>query len=312
MGYPRIALTVILVAAGSARADGVVDAVVRRFADSNFEFLRAQSNAPFFPLAWATVTGYEEGAFSAPDGNLTTAKFQQSSIAEGFFLPLPAGKRDAFVVGEWASKTRFDLKGSGAKDLDVFSVSVPVGWIRQSSPAWQLAAFVAPLGHTTHEDGWYWETLGGIFARHTTSDRLAWVFGAYFDVAPLEDFYTPYLGATYVVDERWTLNAIMPWPSVIYAPGKDVFFRLGVAPSGTSWSVEPGVVRPRMNFSAWNLGLAVERRLTAGFWLGFEAGISGIRGLSIVGGDFQPLETKLDRTGFALITVNFRPDGPVR
>ena len=33
-------------------------------------------------------------------------------------------------------------------------------------------------------------TLGGIFARRTKGERVAWIFGAYFDVAPLEDFYT--------------------------------------------------------------------------------------------------------------------------
>jgi hypothetical protein len=81
---------------------------------------------------------------------------------------------------------------------------LPLGWIRQSTSDWQLAAFVAPLGHKTHQDSWYWETLGGVFARYMSSDRVAWIFGAYADVSPLEEFYTPYLGAILTIeDSNW-------------------------------------------------------------------------------------------------------------
>lgn len=59
--------------------------------------------------------------------------------------------------------------------------------------------------------------------------------------------------------------------------------------------------------SAWNFGIAIERRAYKYFWLGFEVGVSGIRGLSLVDNDWQGLETKLDNTGFVLATVNFRP-----
>ena len=188
------------------------------------------------------------------------------------------------VIGEWMSRTTFDLQDAATEDLEVFSVAVPIGWIRQAAPSWQVAAFVAPLGHTTPEDDWYWETLGGVFARHTTSDRTAWIFGAYFDVAPLEDFYTPYLGATFVLNERWTINAVMPWPAVTYAPSTDWSFRLGVTPSGASWSIEPGARQPRMSLSSWNFGLAIERRLHKSIWVAGEIGVSALRGLSIVGG----------------------------
>ncbi len=38
-----------MLAAAAAQAEGLVDSVVRRFAQSDFEFMRAQSNAPFLP-----------------------------------------------------------------------------------------------------------------------------------------------------------------------------------------------------------------------------------------------------------------------
>ena len=291
----------------TVNAEGLVDTLVRRFAQSDFEFVRAQSNAPFPPLAALTVTGYQETQLRSPDVSLPPTTAQQTSVSQYALVPIPVTTRDAVAVGEWVSWTRFDLDNAARDTLEVLSVSLPVGWIRQASPDWQYAAFVAPLGHRTPDDDWYWETLGGVFARNVRGDRFAWVIGAYFDVSPLEDFYTPYLGATYIIDERWTLNAIMPWPSITYAPSSRTMFRLGVTPSGASWSVEPGDRRPRMNLSTWNFGLSVEHRLRNNLWIGFEAGVSGLRGLSIVGNDFEPLETRLDNTGFALLTLNLRP-----
>jgi hypothetical protein len=301
------ALLVLLSSHGVSRAENLIDNLVRRFTESEFEFARAKSDVPFVPVAWITGSGYQEGEFVRPDGSAGDVTYRESSLTEGAFLPLPLGRRDAVVVGEWLSTTKFDLNNAPARDLKVFSVAVPVGWMRQASPDWQLAAFVAPLGSTSRDDGWYWETLGGAFARYTQNDRLAWIFGAYFDLAPLEDFYTPYLGATYTFNEHWTISAVLPWPGVSYAPNPATFFRLGVMPSGASWSAEPGVRRPRVSLSAWNLGLGAEHRIVGNLWLGVEAGVSGIRGLSIVGGEFQSLETHLSNTAYALITINLRP-----
>jgi hypothetical protein len=45
-------------------------------------------------------------------------------------------------------------------------------------------------------------------------------------------------------------------------------------------------------------------------WLGLEVGTSGIRGLSVNGNDFQSLDTKLDNTGFASLTISFRLASP--
>jgi hypothetical protein len=294
----------------SARAEGLVESLVRRFAQSEFEFMRAQSNAPFLPLAWATLTGYDEGTFTRPDGGETAVTFRQTSISQGAFVPIPLGKRDALVAGEWLSLTHFDLDNSAVGELDVISAAVPAGWIRQSTPDWQVAAFIAPLGHKTHEDSWYWETLGGVFARYVRNDRTAWIFGAYVDLAPLEDFYTPYLGATFILNERWTISAVMPWPAVTYAPSPDTLFRLGVVPSGASWSIEPGEQRPRMSLSAWDFGLSAQRRIYRNLWFGVEVGVSGLRGLTMVGGDWQAPDTRLDNTGFALLTLNLRPGSP--
>jgi hypothetical protein len=290
----------------STRAEGIVDALTRRFAQSDFQFLRAQSNAPFVPLAWVDTEGYHESELERPDGTNSGVTFKQASIEEGLLVPVAFTKRDAFVVGEWVSWTHMDLQHAARKDLDILSVAIPIGWIQQSTPDWQLAAFVAPLGHKTHEDSWYWETLGGVFGRHLSSDRFAWIVGVYFDVSPLEDFYIPYLGATYVINERWTLNAVLPWPCVTYAPTSSTFFRFGVSPSGASWSAQPGEREPRVSLSAWNIGLGAEHRIYGNMWLGGEVGASALRGMTLQGTQWQNPETKLDGTGYVSLTLNWR------
>jgi hypothetical protein len=292
-----------------AAAEGFVSTLVKRFAESDFVFTRGRSNAPLPPLGWIAVTDYQQTEFTNPDGSASGISAEQSTLSISALVPIPVTKRDALVIGAWTESAHFDLENARVDALDVLSVSVPIGWARQLDSDWQLGAFVAPLGHRTSEDDWYWETLGGVFARYVHDERFAWVFGVYFDVAPLEDLYLPYLGATFLLDERWTINAILPWPSITYAPSTKTLFRLGVSPSGTSWSVQPGALEPRVNFSAWNFGAAFEKRLWKNVWFGVEAGVSGLRGLSFAGDAWQDLETDLGHTGYAMISVNLRPGG---
>jgi hypothetical protein len=304
-----LAAVLLLATAANVRADGLVDSLVERFSMSEIQVLRAQNNAPFLPLAWATASGYSKAQLKRSDGSGTDMTVDQSALSEGAFLPIPIGTHDALIIGEWASKTRLRFEGPFSDQRDVTSLAIPVGWARQTQGQWQLAAFVSPLGHYS-ENTWCWETLGGVFGRQIRSDRFAWILGAYFDVSPVEDFYTPYLGATWILNERWTISAVFPWPGVSYAPTSDMYFRLGVSPSGASWSVDAENKHPRMSLSAWNLGISVQKRIAGKVWIGAEAGYSGFSGLSFVGGDWQGLQTNLSGTGYGLVTLNFRPQTP--
>jgi hypothetical protein len=310
-GKAAVLLLAALVAP-SAFADGLMDALVTRFAQSDFVFPRVNSDVPFVPLAWASTSYYNDATFTQPASNSTTdVGYRQSSFTEAAIVPVPVGRRDALVVGEWVNVTQFRLL-SGDRNLNVTSVSLPVGWARQVQHDWQVAAFVAPLGHTSAGDGWYWETLAGAFARYTRNERLAWIFGAYMDKAPLESFYTPYVGATWVLNQHWSLGLVLPWPGINYSPNPDAMFRLGIAPSSASWSVEganeqTGGTHPRINFDSYNLGLDAEHRVYRNFWVGIEAGWSGLRGLTVVGGQYESLSTRMSGTAYVLLTVNFRP-----
>ena len=95
-------------------------------------------------------------------------------------------------------------------------------------------------------------------------------------------------------------------------------FRLGMAPSGASWSIEDpnvnsGGTHPRLDLDAYDLGLDAERRAYGNFWVALEAGWSGLRGLALVGGQYEAPAAHLNGTGYLMLSVKFRPASvPVR
>lgn len=286
---------------------GTVDDWIRSFAESEIIFQRSTSNAPFLPLAFANGSFYNDAEVRRP--NAEPLSFDQTMVSQGAVLPLLASPRDALFIGEWIGWSHFDARDSGFKSFGVLSVGVPIGWLRQIDDSWQAAAFAMPLGHKADlgNSSWSWQTMGGVFARYVQSDRLWWAFGFYMDVGPGEDTYLPYLGASWQLNDQWTLSAILPWPALLYAPTKDTLFRFGAAPSGASWSLRPNDERVSFILDSWDLGLAAERRVQGNFWLMIEAGVGGLRGLRITGGELRDPEFGIGRSPYVSIGINYRP-----
>jgi hypothetical protein len=69
-------------------------------------------------------------------GNSAPVESQQISISQAALVPIPIGRRDALVVGEWIGWTKFDLEES-SREVEVLSVAVPLGWARQVKSGWQ-------------------------------------------------------------------------------------------------------------------------------------------------------------------------------
>ena len=166
-----------------------------------------------------------------------------------------------------------------------------------------------PLGHDSdlNESGWNWQTLGGGFARWEQRDDLWWAFGLYFDVGGEDDFVIPYLGASWEINQRWTVSAVMPWPAVLYAPTPDWLFRLGVSPSGASWSIEPEDGEAYVNIDSWDFGLGVERRFFRHFWAGIEAGWGGFRGLRLSDDGADSIDLDVGSSGYVNVSLTVRP-----
>lgn len=278
------------------------------FASSDFSFRRGTSNVPFPPLMWADYSRYG-GTTVRNEGGDVPGGYDQATFTQGAIAPWTIGSRDLLAAGEWISFTRLTGKSESPAGLDVLSVAVPLGWARQATPEWQLAAFVAPLGHrvTSHSAPWYWETMGGFFARYAPQGRWSWIFGAFADVSGEEQFYVPYAGAGFQVDERWTLSLILPWPALLYAPTPDWLLRLGVEPAGTSWALDGHRGTIAIDMDAWNVGLAVERRAWGNLWLRAEAGLSGFRGFGFVGSDWQGPNSGSGTSPYLSLGIGFRP-----
>lgn len=285
-------------------------AQIAAFENSEFIFQRANTNVPFTPLAYLAGNRYDSAKVER-SGRGDALEYNLDSVSQGAGIPWLVGERDAIVVGEYLSHARFELHGADTDSFEVTSAGLPLAWIRQVNPRWQAAAFVMPLGHkaTLDDSHWSWQYLGGMFARYVQNNRLWWAFGAYADVAPGDDFYIPYLGASYTVNERWTLSAIMPWPAVLYAPTPDWLFRFGVSPSEASWSLSPGDGSEpvSLNLDAWDLGLSVERRVAGGLFASIEAGVGGLRGFRLEGDSAEAVDFDVGSSAYLKLEINFRP-----
>lgn len=281
---------------------------MQAFAESQFKFRHAESNAPYIQLAWLDATHYGSTTLKGPDGS-SVASYGQDSISQGLLLPLLVSPRDMLVVGDWISFTHFDAEADNVRDVDVLSLGLPLGWMRQLNDRWQLAAFVAPLAHraTDRSDPWYWETMGGAFALYWPPGRWTWIFGAYADVTPDEEFYIPYAGGSFQINQRWILSLVLPWPALIYAPNKDWMLLAGLTPAGATWAVKGPNQTLAPDQDALNLGLAVERRVWGNFWLRVEGGISGYRGFSFIGSDWKGPNSRSGSSPYVSLRFGFRP-----
>lgn len=293
---------------GPAQAGDFIDDWIQSFADSEIVFERKTSNVPFFPLAYVDLSLYRDSAVRRPDES--PLRFDLTSVSQGALLPFLMSPRDILFVGEWFGLSRFGAIDSEANSFDAVSVGLPVGWLRQIDDRWQAAAFVMPLMHRADIEGadWSRETLGGIFGRYVQHDRLWWVYGLYFDVGAGDDIYLPYLGASWELSDELTLSAVLPWPSVLYAPDRDTLWRFGALPSGASWSLNDDQDEILYTLDSWDLGFSIERRAFGNFWFSVGAGVAGLRSLRLEGGDLQGASFDVDDSAYLSIGLYFRPE----
>ncbi|MDA8962353.1 hypothetical protein N9H37_03260, partial [Congregibacter sp.] len=250
-----------LLGATVCAAQNFVQDTVSAFESSDFVFQRGGSNAPFIPIAYLSARTYGEARI---DNALTgeTLEFQQQGASAATGIPVLLSSRDALVIGGYLSSNRFATSDGSVDDFRVDTVGLPLGWFGQVNPQWQAAAFIMPLGHQSTQRGSHWslQTMAGAFARYTPNETLWWAFGLFGDSSPNDSYVIPYVGASWVINPRWTISAIMPWPAVLYAPTQDWLFRLGASPSNAAWSLQPDDNDVSISLDAWDFGVSAERR----------------------------------------------------
>jgi hypothetical protein len=308
LGSAFVTIFVALACGAGARADPL-ESIVESLKASEIRFPRASSNVPLPRIAVLQAVDYGATELRLPESIGGSLKVDQTMLEQGAAVPIFAGRRDLFLVGEWLSYADFDSHASGFDSFHVLTVGVPVGWLHQSSEKRQIAAFAFPLAHKASlpRASWSYEAMMGLFGRYVQTDDFWWVFGVFADIGAIDDYVLPYVGASWNLNEEWTLSAILPWPAVSYAPRPDVLFRLGASPSGTSWTLDAAHADVAMNLSTWDLGLSASYRVHGNVWVSIEAGVGGFGGLSISdsGVDGPDLESR--SSGYVTVGIGYRP-----
>lgn len=272
---------------------------------SEFEFLRTDSNLPTFPFSWLNYTARGDSVIQSGDEEL---KYDQSSGSQFFAMPVWIDRDDMVLLGEYVSKTRFspvDRVGTGA---DVYSTGFGGAWLRQASTDWQCGAFAAPYGSSGFNDdsSWNWQIFGGAGALYYGQADVLWVFAGIMDYTEEQTYVLPYAGFSWTITPEWALNMILPWPSVTYAPTRDLLFNAGAAPSGGTWRMDDTGQDLAVSLSGWDVGAGAEYRLWKIGWIYARAGIGGFRGLEIATDGEMDMEAAPEPAPFVSAGIDLR------
>ena len=290
--------------------ESFIERSARAFTESDLVFVRGLSNAPFLPVAFLGNTHYGDAMVSEEGATPETAgtRYSVNSTSQYAGVPFLLNKRSMVVLGEYVSYSNFSV--DNGEDFSVASASLAAGYLYQISDDWQMIGALVPFyNHSSiGERGKdYWQVMGGAVARYTRNDRLWWLFGVGFDDSDFGTTWLPYVGASLILNERWSISAILPWPQVIYAPSQDWFVSLGAAYSGNSWAVDTGTGKVGLNLSGFDFGFGGAMRLKGPLWLEGAVGVGGLRSLTINDGNVSGPSIDVSSSPFINISLTFRP-----
>jgi hypothetical protein len=308
-------------AAGDADADALTSEAVppeesfiersaRAFTESDLVFVRGLSNAPFLPVAFLGNTHYGDAMVSEEGATPETAgtRYSVNSTSQYAGVPFLLNKRSMVVLGEYVSYSNFSV--DNGEDFSVASATLGAGYLYQVNDDWQMIGALVPFYHHSSigERGKdYWQVMGGAVARYTRNERLWWLFGVGFNDSDFGTTWVPYVGASLILNERWSVSALLPWPQVIYAPSKDWFVSLGAAYSGNSWAVNSTTGAVGLNLSGFDFGFGGAMRLKGPLWLEGTVGVGGLRSLTINDGNVSGPSIDVSSSPFINISLTFRP-----
>ena len=290
-----------------------IAAKVEGFSESEIEFSRSRSNAPFLPVAYLGASHYDDASVREFLESGEDVEYQQTSASIAAGLPFLLNQTDALVVGFYANRSEFRVDNPETEGTEEFRVNVAAlgaGYFRQLSDDWQVMGFVLPFYNDSDlETGSsYWQTMGGVFGRYTASDSAWWLFGFFADTSPYDTYWLPYVGVSWTLNERWSISGVMPWPQVIYAPSRDWFVGVGGMISGSGWAIDDDIGAVNMDINAFDFGANFNRRLYGNLWAQLSAGVGGLRALQIQDtGDIEGPEFDISSSPFIRLDLAIRP-----
>lgn len=304
----RAVVTGVFLAALAVPAPaGFIDTMLENFQRSEFAFGRTDSVGPFPPMAWVGISNHGESEVALPDGPV---RFGEHGGSQFLIAPLWIGKKDMILAGEYFSWQRIEFLQPQPADRDLYTFAPVFAWLRQTGPHTQVGAFAAPQwSHgADYADNEFaeWTGYAGALAIKWSSEELGWGYGIVADFGPDDTLIFPYLGCLWLPTPEWNIAAILPWPSISYAPSRNYFFQVGLSPADATLAVGQGGAGLRLSYTSWDLRFTFHRRITRNFWFSASVGQAGI-GSFAVSTSGNEADYSLQRDVVWSLEFSFRP-----
>lgn len=274
---------------------------------SDFVFDRGKYNRPFVPLGYLNLNWQDNVQVDAACRNSTNyCRYDYQDLHQGLGVPLWVGQKHLFLAGE---SLESDTLRFNQQTLRINTVGLLFAWIMQANPKLQVGAFTYSyygfdLPQNVHTaKGRYTGAMSRV--RHSAQFHSYW--GAIQFKQDGESVYYPYLGFDWSIGARWGLSAIIPWPTLSYAPNTDRVYKLGALYSGNEWYSDLRDNQLKHDLDHWRLGLSVEQRLHGMIWGGLRIGYSGFGKLALATEKDLEFTTDVDSKAFFSIVFTLRP-----
>ena len=286
-----------------AVGEKLLDAIMR----SDFIFDRTVSNVPFFPLGFLDYSN--QNSLEVADGCETASgcEFRYQNVSQALALPVWVGQKHMFLLGETLEMDRFTR---GNETITVNSGGLLGAWAMQPNKQWQVGAFL--YGYRNIGNDKYSNLSSGTYSGAVARYRHSPHFHSYLGLVRFNNarqtLLFPYLGFDWYLDTRWSISAIMPWPTLNYAPSTSTLIRFGALYSSSNWASGDDANVDMVSFGQWDFGLSYEQKLYKTWWGALTVGQSGFGKLVLESDGSPDFESDIDSSPFVKLSINFRPE----
>ncbi|MCE3253888.1 MAG: hypothetical protein K0Q67_2908 [Cellvibrio sp.] len=295
-------LSIIVNTKAYAFGEILIDKLLR----SDFIYDRGITNLPFIPLGYLAATHQsalepEQCPLSQPQ-----CEFQYQSITQGAGMPVWVGQKQMLILGETLDVDVFD---AGNDSTTINTGGLLAAWVSQHSVRWQSGAFIyhyQNLDSDARSDNTR-GTFVGMVGRYRHGAHFHSYWGAVQVNSGDESLLYPYAGFDWYINKHWGITAVLPWPSVNYAPSESQLFRIGALVSETTWTEQQDNNFYTQDFSQLSLGISFEQKFSRLIWGELSAGYTGLGKLQIEADADSKLTTDISNEPFVKLALNLRP-----
>jgi hypothetical protein len=294
-----------LLALCSTKVHAFGEILIDKILRSDFIYDRDITNLPFIPIGYLTATHQSELTLE-PCPSDGQCEFQFQSISQGAGLPVWIGRKQMLILAETLDVDVFD---ANSDSTTINTGGLMAAWISQHSKEWQSGAFVyyyQNLDSDTRSDNTS-GGVGGMVGRYRHNVRLHSYWGAVYVRSGDDSWVYPYAGFDWFINKHWGIAAVVPWPTINYAPRESQLFKIGALFSNTTWSGEQDSRFYTQDFSQMSLGVSFEQKISRLFWGELAIGYTGLGKLQIETDANSDITTEISSRPFFKLALNVRP-----